>query len=54
MELSSVWREKALSGQVKMDMFERIVVPGILYGCETWSLNVRSRKKIYVLEIKCF
>jgi len=51
--LRGVWRKRDLPVEAKMGMFEGIVVPSVLYGCEAWALNAWSRKRIKVLEIKC-
>ena len=38
---------------VKRMMYERIVVPTMVYGAETWCLNAREKRRLNVLEIKC-
>ena len=34
-------------------MFEKRVVPCLLYGAETWVLNEREEKRLRMMEIKC-
>ena len=51
--LRSVWKETSVSRQAKMGMYESIVVPTVMYGCEAWALNAKERKKLEVLEMKC-
>ena len=34
-------------------MYERVVVPTVLYGAETWSLKEEERKKLNVFEMRC-
>ena len=34
-------------------VYERIGVPSVLYGVETWSLKESERKRLNVMEIKC-
>ena len=51
--LGSVWKGKGVSVEAKVGMYESIVVPTVLYGCETWCLNARERKKVDVMEMKC-
>ncbi len=51
--LRSVWKEKSVSLQAKIGMFEGIVVPTVLYGCESWALNAEERKRIEVMEMRC-
>ena len=38
---------------MKRMMYERIVVPTVLYGAETWGLNVREKRRLDVMEMKC-
>lgn len=35
-----------------MKLFDCIFVPTVLYGCETWALNSKMKKRIEVLEMK--
>jgi hypothetical protein len=41
-----LWR----SGKVKI--YKTIVLPVVLYGCETWSLTLREEHKLRVCENK--
>jgi hypothetical protein len=41
---------RLLSKNVKVRIHKTIVLPGILYGCETWSLTVREEHKLKVFE----
>ena len=34
-------------------MYERIVVPNVLYGAETRGLNVREKRRLNVIKMKC-
>lgn len=51
--LRSVWKERSLSVRVKIGMFDYIVVPVVLYGCEAWAVYNKFWKSMAVLEIKC-
>jgi len=44
--LSSRW----LSKNLKMKIYRTIVLPVVLYGCETWSLTLWDEKKLRVFE----
>jgi hypothetical protein len=35
---------------VKVRIYETIILPVVLYGCETWSLTVREEHKLRVFE----
>ena len=51
--LSSLWRNKEMAIDVKMEMPESIGVPTIFYGSESWVLNVSERKEVEGFDIKC-
>jgi hypothetical protein len=35
---------------VKIRIYKTIILPVVLYGCETWSLTVREERKLRVFE----
>jgi hypothetical protein len=37
---------------VKVRIYKTIILPVVLYGCETWSLTVREKHKLRVFENK--
>jgi hypothetical protein len=39
---------------VKVRIYKTIILPVILYGCETWSLTVREEHKLRVFENRMF
>jgi hypothetical protein len=39
---------RLLSKNVKVRIYKTIIWPGVLYGCETWSLTVRGEHKLRV------
>ena len=51
--MNRIWRVRSLGVNVKRMMYERIVVPTVLYGAETWGLNVREKRRLNVMEMKC-
>jgi hypothetical protein len=38
------------SKNVKIRIHENIILPVVLYGCETWSLTLREKHRLRVLE----
>ena len=42
-----------LSREVKRELYERVVMPTMLYGSETWSLGAQERIKLKVVEMMC-
>jgi hypothetical protein len=41
---------RLLSKNVKVKIYKTIILPVVLYGCETWSLTVREEQKLRVFE----
>jgi hypothetical protein len=39
-----------LSRNVKIKIFKTIILPMVLYGCETWSLTLREQHRLSVFE----
>ena len=44
--------KKGVSREVKMRLYESIFVPTVIYGCESWVLNAKVRKKVEVVEMR--
>lgn len=42
-----------LPGRAKMDMFEGILVPTILYGYKAWAIDENVHWRVDVLVMKC-
>jgi len=41
---------RLLSKNLKIKIYRTIIVPVVLYGCETWSLTLREERKLRVFE----
>jgi hypothetical protein len=39
-----------LSRNLKVKIYKKIILPVILYGCETWSLTLREQHRLRVFE----
>jgi hypothetical protein len=39
-----------LSKNVKVKIYKTIILPVVLYGCETWSLTLRGENRLRVFE----
>ena len=39
-----------LSKKLKIKMYRTIILPVVLYGCETWSLTLRDERRLRVFE----
>ena len=38
---------------VKKILYEKVVVPTVMYGSESWGMKVTERQKLNVFEMKC-
>jgi hypothetical protein len=41
---------RLLHKNLKIKMYKTIILPVILYGCETWSVTVREERRLRVCE----
>jgi len=39
-----------LSKKLKIKIYRTIILPVVLYGCETWSLTLREERSLRVFE----
>ena len=39
-----------LSKKLKIKIYRNIILPVVLYGCETWSLTLREERRLRVFE----
>ena len=39
-----------LSKNLKIKMYRTIILPVVLYGCETWSIILREERRLRVFE----
>jgi hypothetical protein len=39
-----------LSRNLKVKIYKAIILPVVLYGCETWSLTLREEQRLRVFE----
>ena len=44
--MAKLWKENMISREVKRELKERVVIPTVVYGSETWSLSADERRKI--------
>jgi hypothetical protein len=46
----SLLSSRLLSTNVKVKMYKTVILPVVLYGCETWSLTLREEQRLRVFE----
>jgi hypothetical protein len=47
---SYILSSRLLLEKVKIKIYETIILPMVLYGCETWSLTLREEHKLRVID----
>ena len=50
---SNVWDRKGLSLQTKLKVYKAVVLPSLLYACETWTVYSRHAKKLNRFHLNC-
>jgi hypothetical protein len=48
--VQSLLSSRLLSKNLKIRIYKTIILPVVLYGCETWSLTLREEHKLRVFE----
>ena len=51
--LKGVMKNRGLGMNVKKALYEKVVVPTVMYGSESWGMKVTERQKLNVFEVKC-
>ena len=51
--LKGVMKNRGLGMTVKKVLYEKVVVPTVMYGSESWGMKVTERQKLNVFEMKC-
>jgi hypothetical protein len=50
--LCRILSSSLLSKNVKIKIYRTIILPAVLYGCESWSLTLRKECRLRVFENK--
>ena len=48
--VQNILSSRLLSKNLKIKIYRTIILPVVLYGCETWSLTLREERKLRVFE----
>ena len=51
--MAKLWKENVISREVIRELYERVVIPIVVYGSQTWSLSAQERRNIEVFEMVC-
>ena len=50
LSVQNLLSSRLLSKNLKLKIYRTIILPVVLYGCETWSLTLREERKLSVFE----
>ena len=50
---TSVWERRGLSLQTKLKVYRAVVLPSLLYACETWTVYSRHAKQLNAFHMRC-
>jgi hypothetical protein len=50
--VQNLWSSSLLSKNIKIKIYKTIILPVVLYGCESWSLTLREEGRLRVFENK--
>ena len=48
--MQNLWSSSLLSKNLKIKIYRNIILPVVLYGCETWSLTLREERRLRLFE----
>ena len=48
--VQNILSSSLLSKNLKIKIYKTIILPAVLYGCETWSLTLREERRLRVFE----
>ena len=46
--MAKLRKEEMISREIKQELWERVVIPTVVYGSEMWSFSAQERRKIEV------
>jgi len=48
--VQNLWSSHLISKRLKTKIYKPVILPVVLYGCETWSLTLRKEHRLRVFE----
>ena len=51
--LKRIWRSNTTLRRTKLRLYKTLVMPVLLYGCETWKMNKGDDRSVDVFDSKC-
>lgn len=53
-KLNNIWKSREISFSTKFKLYRALVLSILLYGCESWTLNAETTRRVQTFETKCF
>ena len=50
MQVQNLWPSSLLSKNINIKIYRTVILPFVMYGCETWSLRWREGRRRRVFE----
>ena len=51
--LKNIWSSNSITRRTKLKLYRTLVMPVLLYGCETWKMNKGDNKAVDVFHNRC-
>ena len=51
--LDSILKSRDITLPTKVHLVKAMVLPVVMYGCESWTVNKAEGQKIYAFELWC-
>ena len=51
--LKGLMKNRGLGMNVTRFLYEKVAMPTVMYGSESWGMKVTERQKLNVFEVKC-
>ena len=51
--VNGIIKNRGLGMDVKRALYEKVIVPTVMYGSELWGMKERVRQKLNVFEMRC-
>ena len=48
-----VWNRRGLSFETKLQVYHAVVLPSLLYACETWTVYSRHMQRLQSFHMRC-
>ena len=51
--LNSIFKSRDFTLPTKVHLVKAVVFPGVMYGCESWTVNKAEHQRIDTFELWC-